>query len=689
VGAAAFETTEVTPPLVIFSQAAEEAGFVTVVPDEDGGVRRIPLFCRGRLAAWPQFALALAADRLAGERGGSCEMVADARSAALAFPHGRELHIPLDAGSNLLINWRVGLPPGSRIPAGAVAGVWSNRQALADNRSAIRLLQLQLAVQFGQQDLLALFGQADELYRRRMALRLDRHSAMLFEPGDVPVEPEDLDALETRVEERISELSADLESNLDFLVSGLPADDSARRRVERIRREMASLRETNRRIRGEIAEQLAALRARVDGRLCLIGSNATGAADFVPTPMGERTPGVLVHANIFATLVTGRFLRQAPLWAELAITFALGTLAALLGTRTNALGGVALTAAAGVGYAALNVFAIFGQAAVVLTLWSPLVAAAAAFVVVTAYRQLTEEREKRKVRGMFELTMSPALVERLMEDPALVKLGGERRQISCLFSDLAGFTPLSERLGSQVTVQVLNRYFDRVTEVIQDRRGGHLNKFLGDGLFVFFGAPVHQDDHPARALQAALDCEREVTEFNRQLSSEFEGGVALSVRVGIATGEAMVGNCGSTRKVDYTAIGPTVNLASRLESANKAFGTGILVSESTWRSGGDGLLARPLGPVVVVGTTEPVPLYNVLCRREEADDDLRRRCERFGRAVELLGRRQFAGAAEAFEELLAEDGDDKAAAFFLDRARTFQWQPPPEHWDGAIHLTEK
>ena len=158
-----------------------------------------------------------------------------------------------------------------------------------------------------------------------------------------------------------------------------------------------------------------------------------------------------------------------------------------------------------VAYAAFNASVVFGVMNCWLAVWHPLMAMVAGFAMVTAYRQLTEERAKRRIRALFAHAMSPALVDRLLEDPSVARLGGERRVVTCFFSDMAGFTSLSERLGEQGTVSLLNRYFDRMTDVIQNRNGGYLNKFLGDGLFVFFGAPVFQDDHPARAIRAAID----------------------------------------------------------------------------------------------------------------------------------------------------------------------------------------
>jgi adenylate cyclase len=308
------------------------------------------------------------------------------------------------------------------------------------------------------------------------------------------------------------------------------------------------------------------------------------------------------------------------------------------------------------------------------------------FAGIMSFRQLTEERAKKHIRGLFSNALSPGLVDRLIADPAMAKLGGERRVVSCLFSDVAGFTALAERLGEQATVRMLNAYFESMTEVLQERHGGYLNKFIGDGLLAFFGAPVAQEDHARRAVEAALDCHAALPELNRHLA-ELLGDVPLKIRVGVSSGEAMVGNCGSYQRMDYTAIGDCVNIASRLEGANKAFATGVLVDEATWRAGGDGLAARPLGRVRVVGRAEPVSVWNVVGR--DADGATHDAFERFAEGVRLFQQRDFAAAAERFAGARDKLGGDRACDVYLELCRRYESEPPGEDWNAALELTEK
>jgi adenylate cyclase len=261
-----------------------------------------------------------------------------------------------------------------------------------------------------------------------------------------------------------------------------------------------------------------------------------------------------------------------------------------------------------------------------------------------------------------------------------------------MFSDLAGFTSMSERLGPQDTVKLLNRYFDGVTEIVQNRRGGYLNKFLGDGIFVFFGAPIFQEDHPGRAINAAIDCQEEVINLNRKLEEETSKPSSLSVRIGITTGEAMVGNCGSSERFDYTAIGDPVNLSSRLESACKFFGSRIIVDERTWKEGCEGLVGRPLGRIFIAGVREPVRAFEVFGRKEDVDPEILWTVPEFTMAMDKVMERNFEGAMRHLESAQKHAEDDKACRIYTDFCRLHlrhkDGEEPPEIKDpnGVVRL---
>jgi len=679
----------ITPPLVLFAQRCYRSGFVTFEPDADGVVRRIPLLGYGDGKLYPQFALSLASSELASRHGGSAEITASAGAVTIALADGTRRKIPIDEEGFMLINWPqrgTGDKHPLHISTAAVGSIHLQKQRMRKNRDLIRHYQLAWAKAVGH-DMLRLFEKADSLYLRRIEAQRKRLYALLYEPADVPPPLEELRKQEQQVERDLNLMLSEIYE--DFYLRGAP--EEIKQLTTRTRKTISRLLRENERIEAEIVTQLNRLKAIVDGKICIIGSTATGAADFVPTPVYKRTPGVVVHSNIFNTIVSGAFVRKAgPGYNLLAIILAGLIVSLLAATRPVMLqAGPAMIILAGA-YTIGNSMLLFARWSVWLVMVSPLAAMAGSFLIVSAYRQLTEERAKRRIRSMFAHALSPTLVDQLIANPSLARLGGERRELSCFFSDLAGFTSLSERLQEQETVRLLNRYFDRMTDVIQTRHGGYLNKFLGDGIFAFFGAPIPQTDHSRRALAAALDCRNELEELNRAMAGELPEAVRLKCRIGITTGQVMVGNCGSSQRMDYTAIGDCVNLASRLESANKFFGTQILVAEeSLKRQYDDIFLARPLGQVLVVGKKEPIGIWELVGRMEEAPGKQVQAFADFAHGLELFSNREFGPAAEVFENYLRDTPDDTAARIYLGLCRQYLAAPPEPQWQPVLKLTEK
>jgi adenylate cyclase len=706
----------IAPPLATIAQVCYGSGFVTFAPDDDGVVRRIPLLAGSADRVYPQFALAIAADQLAVSHGGSYRLTAQPGRVILHFADGFERRIPIDRDGRMLINWSSvgGADLAKRhVSAGRVVALSEMSAGLKRNQVRKRLLLFDLlgmqkqwyspAASDRYYELARLDGQLSDVYQRRIAAQLDVLRAMLYDPDNVPPAPDDLLAREEELEGRIDGTCAAFvaeltqPANLRTFLTGPSSDgatpgqtgDADLSRARGLLKQIDLASAANAQMREDLNRRIGDLRATAAGRTCLVGSIATGAADFVPTPIDGRMPGSWVHANILNTIFSGRFIRPAPRALAVAVVvlaaLAMGTIAGWMSMLKAAPAAIALAG----GYVLFDGYVVFAGARMWMPLVAPLAAMVLAFVSVTAYRQITEERAKRRIRGMFAHALSPALVDRLMEDPSLARLGGERRKLTFFFSDLQGFTPISERLGEENTVALLNRYFDRMTDVIQNRRGGYLNKFLGDGLFVFFGAPVFQDDHPGRAIRAALDCQREVDVLNDSLPPELLQAGRIVMRIGLSTGEVMVGNCGSSQRMDYTAIGDPVNLASRLESANKFFGTRILVEDETWRLGGDDSIpARPLGRITVVGRDQPVSVWN-LAAPDGAGDELRHAFARFAEGIDLFSAGRFAEAEGTFSAVLAEMPGDPATEAFLGLCRKHQADPPGDEWDGVLRLAEK
>lgn len=317
---------------------------------------------------------------------------------------------------------------------------------------------------------------------------------------------------------------------------------------------------------------LDALRPHVAGRLCLVGSFITGSTDLHRTPIAMEQPGVTVYPAGIRTILSGVAFRHLAPWQEWVVAILAAWLVAVATIRLSTLRGVAATVA----LSALFVTAAWmtsAGAAILLPVAGPVLAVVFAFAGISAYRQLTEASTRRWITRVFEQYNSADLVEEIVRNPDRLRLGGERLDITILFSDIAGFTPLSERLEPERLVALLNRYLSAMTALFQAEKGS-LDKYVGDGIMAFFGAPIALPDHALRAVRAALAMQDAMPQVNRDLaeSSLLPPDTPLVMRIGCSSGPTIVGNFGSEQRFNYTCSGDTVNLvhASRKPTAGSA-----------------------------------------------------------------------------------------------------------------------
>jgi adenylate cyclase len=399
---------------------------------------------------------------------------------------------------------------------------------------------------------------------------------------------------------------------------------------------------------------------------------------------GSSTFGVEVHATLAANLVEHREVKLLDRRLETALIFLIPIIATLV-------------------FIVLRPLA--GGAAFLVLLAAPLVAAYAAFVsanvwipvvipsaiqIPTCYGlsllwyYLTTVRDREKIKRAFGLYLSPEMIRRIAEDPDAVNLGGQELVGTAVFTDIKGFTSIAEGMSAEATAAMLNAYFSDATRHVFDA-GGTLIKYIGDAVFAIWGAPIRRDDHATQACVAALALAR---------AQEGNGGSAgpvarLVTRIGVHTGPMLVGNLGSAQRFDYTAIGDAVNLASRIEGLNKAFGTRALASGETIRATDGRFLTRPLGRVRVVGRNEPVELHELIATRDDAVRADAALLEAFAAARADFEAGRFAKAAAGFRaSLSAGGGTDQASAFFLESAERLAASPPPS-WDGVIVFETK
>ncbi len=409
-----------------------------------------------------------------------------------------------------------------------------------------------------------------------------------------------------------------------------------------------------------------------------VGFTAPGLFDLKSSPVAAVYPGVEIHATFLDNLLSGDFIRETPLLWRAVFVLALAILA-----------GMALRAAASAAWTVawfllfLSLPPLAGLWYYAAGLWLPVVPALAAalpaMLCALVVNYATEGRQKRFIKGAFRQYLSPVVIEELVRNPERLRLGGEQRTLSIYFSDVQGFTGLSEALDPETLTALLNDYLTAMTEIIY-AEGGTVDKYEGDAVIAFWNAPLAQEDHAIRAVRAALACQRRLAELRPVFRERV--GRDLYARIGINTGPVVVGNMGSRQRFNYTFLGDAGNLASRLEGINKIFGTSILISEFTRRQTGEAIPTREIGLIRVVGRKEPVRVFEPLSPEQAAD---REKLDRYAQGLAAYYAGRFDEALRWFENGAASD---PPSAAFAARCRELLAHPPAA-WDGVWSMTEK
>lgn len=441
--------------------------------------------------------------------------------------------------------------------------------------------------------------------------------------------------------------------------------------------------------------------------IVLIGPVDVLLQDLNRTSFDETpVPQVGVHGNLLKTFVSGEYLRHLPpgMNGALIVALALGAAALTgLGGRRALLAKVAalgLLAA----YAAVA-FAVFSRFHLVLPLAAPIGAALSTSFATLLWQVVEEQKQKRRIKGMFGTYLSPQLVERMVEAGEEPQLGGHEAEITAYFSDIQSFSTFSEQLSPGRLVELMNEYLTACTDIVQEE-GGTLDKYIGDAVVAMFGAPVALPDHAYRACVAAQRVQETMRALRTRWRAEDGAWPAvvaeMQTRIGLNTGPAVIGNMGSRSRFSYTMMGDNVNLASRMESGAKAFGAYIMVTEATRLAcrahGGDRVIFRPLGFVGVVGRAQPVPIHEVVGLQETVSDETRRCVELFSQGLAAFLARKWEVARELFQQSaelepnrpeLTPGAKTTPSLAYLGWVDTFARQPPPATWDGVLRLAEK
>lgn len=424
----------------------------------------------------------------------------------------------------------------------------------------------------------------------------------------------------------------------------------------------------------------------LSGKAVLVGATAIGTYDLRTTPFSVVTPGVFVHAmglqNILDHQHLERFYGSAI--AEALLIIVLGIALGLILPRVK-MGLSGLIAALCVMALWLCDYFLLFNRGYIVHLIVPTLQLFTLFVAITIFRFVTEEREKRFIRRAFQFYLTKSVVDEVLKDTSKLQLGGDKRELTVLFSDIRNFTTISEQLQPEKLVTLLNRYLTPMTDVIFQHEGT-LDKYIGDAVMAIFGAPVSQADHARRACLAALDMSRQADILD---DVWLDAGLGqLRVGIGINTGPMAVGNMGSAMRFSYTVMGDHVNLASRLEGLNKVYGTGIIISQYTYVLVREEFCIRELDVVRVKGKRAPIRIYELrgpLFQRVQE----RRFIQCFHHGLSAYRQKDFRTAIDAFNEALVEHPEDYASLMYIERCHQMLKKPPPESWVGIFDLDHK
>jgi adenylate cyclase len=420
------------------------------------------------------------------------------------------------------------------------------------------------------------------------------------------------------------------------------------------------------------------------GKLLFVGATALGVYDMRVTPFHRNTPGVELHATIADDIISERYIRQGGLEAliDMAFIIVMGVIAYVLTIRLHLSGSIPTTILLLSGYLWFTYY-MFENGHWISMVY-PVMSVFVAVLVGSSFRYLVLERSAREMRTMFSSYLSPKLVARLEKDPEAAKIGGDNKEVTVLFTDIKGFTSFSEAHPPQEVVSRLNEYLGAMVQVIE-QHDGTIDKFIGDGIMAYWGAPLAQPDH----ARLAIACIKAINGRMQELRAKWqaEGLEPFTIRGGIQSGEVVAGNVGlAGKKMEYTVIGDTVNQAARLEGTAKYYGVAYLVGEEAYQKSRGFCRYRELDKIRVVGKHLPVTIYEPLEGLSRLDAQ---QAERFGAALALYRAREWEKARAGFAGVLESVPEDNPSKIYAERCDYFMHNPPPAEWDGVFNRAEK
>jgi adenylate cyclase len=677
---------DILPALPMFAQISKGAGFTNVEIDNDGVRRRIYLTQNIHDHWYLQLAFAPLIDYL-----GRPEILLEKRKLTIknARVHDavKDIEIPLDAKGRMLLDWpkKDYIDSYDHISFMNLSLLDETEAELEKYSHALAETNLNYFIRFDFSliEILNILGDIGDLFEAAHAAK--KHA----------MENTAADSFDAYIEYR--------NQSYALLAELLASEPAAKIQTVSLRlsAEYPEMAEAIEDEAGYISQLLNALDAslkywhlltesndmKLRDKFCIIGRVDTGTTDYGANPFYGRYVNVGTHGVLLDTILSGTFIVPVSAWLNALFILIFVPLFFLASARLSPvirfITGITATALIVAAIVVLLRFAgiFWGPAGIVLAMLSAVIARE-----IISYAG--SEKEKQFIRSAFSTYVSGDVVKEIIADPSRLQLGGTKRFMTAIFTDVRGFSTISEKLDPEALVTLLNRYLSAMSDVILAEKGT-IDKYEGDAIIAFFGAPLDLSDHALRACISAITMKKIEEELNKTIMEKNLSPTPLFTRFGINTGDMVAGNMGTENKMNYTIMGNAVNLAARLEGVNKQYGTAILVSEATVRETGKHLLTRKLDRVRVVGINEPVRLHELIDAAEHAGSEQKELVEVFHEALDHFEKRNWSQAADGFSKALLINTDDKPSEIYYERCAEFIKKPPDDSWDGVYNLTSK
>lgn len=661
-----------TPDLHLLLKNAKGAGFVNAYSDADGYRRRIHLLMKYKDHYYGQLIFVALLNKL-----GNPEVVVTNKTITLkdARINGviKNIIIPRDEDGSVIIKW-----PPKKFEDYNSLSAWH----VIKNKDKIEkpfIENLKTMEEYGffgywttGPSPIHLYNEAE--YLKKVLLNEDKTSSS--EPGSFETWMDSRASFFESVEQL---LSSEYES---VILSNIDSEDTET--IEYVSGFFADMRIQF----SLLLDYRSNTRKITQGSFCIVGTTATSTTDEGLTAFQENFPNVGVHATLANMILSQDFLDDSPGWISIIIALVFSL---ILGysMHNSALKNTIVIGVSGIFFSVGSLLLFFMITHQFIGVIVPLSSVSVTFLFMVLRNFLTTLREKSFLRAAFSRYLSPEVINEIIKDPTKLNLGGEKRKMTAIFTDIQGFSTISEKMDPADLVALLNIYLTEMSNIVLANKGT-IDKFEGDAIIAFFGAPMHMENHAELACRTAILMKKAEQILNKKFQAEKLSPDILFTRIGINTGEMIVGNMGTANRMDYTIMGNAVNLAARLEGVNKQYNTrGILISEYTRGEIGDDFLLRRIDRVRVVGVNTPLQVFELLDLAIHATDGVRKAVTLWEEAIDMYVVMNFIGAKKLFEELLLKDPEDGVARIYISRCVGFIQNPPIQNWDGVCNLTQK